>query len=121
MTDRATPETDAAIYCASPNESVVHLGFARKLENERDEAREERDALKADKDLIAGQLFAARGMYEDRDIIAAERDAALAKLAKCREALRQIADSTVMLSHDAGVCISAEHRDKARETLEATI
>jgi hypothetical protein len=82
MTDRATLETDAAIYCASPNESVVHFGFARKLEN--------------------------------------ERDAALAKLAKCREALGQIANAVVMKSHDAGECIAAEHRDQARETFDAT-
>ena len=42
------------------------------------------------------------------------------KLAKCREALKQIAESTVMRSHDAGECIAAEHRDQARETLDAT-
>jgi hypothetical protein len=42
------------------------------------------------------------------------------KLAKCREALGQIAAATVMRSHDAGECIAAEHRDCARETLDAT-
>jgi hypothetical protein len=41
------------------------------------------------------------------------------KLAKCREALGQIANAVVMKSHDAGECIAAEHRDQARETLDA--
>jgi hypothetical protein len=42
------------------------------------------------------------------------------KLAKCREALGQIANAVVMKSHDSGECIAAEHREAARETLEAT-
>jgi hypothetical protein len=42
------------------------------------------------------------------------------KLAKCREVLEQIAGATVMKSHDSGECIAAEHREAARETLEAT-
>jgi hypothetical protein len=51
-------------------------------------------------------------MYEDRDIIAAERDAVLAKLAKCREALGHIARYPNITA--------TAMRDCARATLEAT-
>jgi|694.fasta_scaffold00471_102 hypothetical protein len=128
MSTRATPETDEAAVLPRPmayaDGFVILRHLARKLENERDEAREERDALKADKDLIAGQLFAARGMYEDRDIIAAERDAALAKLAKCREALENIAgcaETNARANSDSDETIALNHiADTAGETLDAT-
>ena len=42
---RPTPETDARTYVPSLGASTVPAEFARKLERERDEAREERDKL----------------------------------------------------------------------------
>jgi len=113
MSARATPETDAAIYCASPNESVVHLGFARKLENERDEAREERDEA-------FGRGIAAGWVKKLRD----DRDAARAKLAKCREALENIAgcaETNARANSDSDETIALNHiADTAGETLDAT-
>ena len=43
MSDRPTPETDAACWREGfgLNSKCVHAEFARKLERERDEAREE--------------------------------------------------------------------------------
>lgn len=42
MSDRPTPETDKAMkYWPSEDSELVYSDFARRLENERDEAREE--------------------------------------------------------------------------------
>jgi uncharacterized coiled-coil DUF342 family protein len=50
----ATPETDAAAdwylaaaYSTDPEDRTVPLAVSRKLERERDEAREQRDSLQA--------------------------------------------------------------------------
>jgi len=106
MSARSTPETDAVWADKSQN----ILEHARKLENERNEA------------IVKLNLETrnANDAYMERATATTERDTALAKLAKCREALKQIAESTVMRSHDSGECISAEHRDQAREALDAT-
>jgi predicted ribosome quality control (RQC) complex YloA/Tae2 family protein len=45
MSDRPTPETDAAERMAYSQEYMVETEFARKLERERDEAREEANKL----------------------------------------------------------------------------
>jgi hypothetical protein len=47
MSDRPTPETDANSWCEnwSSNSEFVTAAFARKLERERDEAREKLQAL----------------------------------------------------------------------------
>jgi hypothetical protein len=146
MSDRATPETDAV--WADKSQSI--LEHARKLEHERDEAilklnletRNANDAYMArakattDRDTALAKLATletrrnsiAREVERlrllvsmlDEDGGAAALTDTLAKLAKCRETLKQIAESTVMRSHDSGECIAAEHRDQARETLDAT-
>ena len=58
---RPTPETDAAqhegLLRGNPMPTqVVHFLFARKLEQERDEAREERDNLKQELEIVTARL-----------------------------------------------------------------
>jgi ribulose 1,5-bisphosphate synthetase/thiazole synthase len=45
MSERATPETDAAEWGITPHDMVVRSGLARKLERELAQAREQRDKL----------------------------------------------------------------------------
>ena len=58
---KSTPETDAAqhegLLRGNPMPTqVVHYLFARKLEQERDEAREERDNLKQELEIVTARL-----------------------------------------------------------------
>lgn len=70
MKDRATPETDAFIASQNHSPTTHHLrNFARKLERERDEAREE--------SLEQARLLGISGERECRLI--AERDEAKKK------------------------------------------
>ena len=52
-----TPETDAAYkYWPSENAELVDAALARKLERERDGAREERDNLKQELEIVTARL-----------------------------------------------------------------
>ena len=87
--DRATTETDV-VWADKSRNIFVH---SRNMERQRDEARWKRMAFKA------------------------ERDTALAKLAKCRKALQLIANE------GAGNKVWGETKPAkiARETLDATL
>jgi len=51
MSDRPTPETDAAAWVEyNPANALVFASFARKLERQRDEAREELINLRVEND-----------------------------------------------------------------------
>jgi multidrug resistance efflux pump len=73
----ATPETDAAAdwylsaaYSTDPDDRTVPLSVSRKLERERDEAREQRDSLQA----------LSQSLAETCVKLKAERDEARAEL-----------------------------------------
>lgn len=55
MSDRPTPETDAELYPMN-GVDIVWPEFARKLERERDEAREERDHFKQELEIVTARL-----------------------------------------------------------------
>lgn len=58
---KSTPETDAVEFqIAGSNHFAVHVIYARKLERERDEAREERDIARLECEEISNELNDAR-------------------------------------------------------------
>lgn len=77
MSERPTPETDEAERMAFAQEYMVPTDFARRLERERDQAREERDKLK--------QLLAADSENVDAYLgVCTERDEAREKAERYR-------------------------------------
>jgi hypothetical protein len=68
MSDRPTPETDNVAQPSSLLQyETVNANFARKLERERDEAREERDKLKQLLSADAENVDAYLGVCIERD------------------------------------------------------
>ena len=68
MTDQPTPETDAEMFLRSPsvNPAYVPHEFARALEIQRNAARAERDALRADsRELKALLLLLANAVHDE--------------------------------------------------------
>lgn len=69
MSDRPTPETDARTYVSSFGASTVPAEFARLLERERDEARQELEEYRS----IAENIGAKKAVSEKEKAIR-ERD-----------------------------------------------
>ena len=136
--DRTTPLTDAATF-GTDDESlnrlygirelpryVVPADFARDLERSLAERTEERDELveRFRKEIKQRQETQKANAFIDAEILAtrtAQRDTALAKLAKCREALESIARYDKDSKHGDGICpYGCDTPSIARQTLEET-
>ena len=63
-TEAATPETDAAERMAFAQEYMVPTDFARKLERERDEAREKAERYRLDANALMLQRDEARELAQ---------------------------------------------------------
>ena len=119
MNNRPTPETDAALYPMN-GVDIVWPDFARRLERERDEAREERDQIKqllaADSERVDAYLGVCIERDEARekyDALATEHMLAVNKLCKERDEARA---EIQRLRLDAQR--EAEHHDRMVKELE---
>lgn len=94
---RPTPETDAEVdsemLCACYPNEYVNADFARKLERERDEAREEIEALRHE---YHGAKAMAGGFKDKIKSLTKERDEARESLENARELNKWL---TVFLEH----------------------
>jgi hypothetical protein len=92
MSDRPTPETDAAEYLISVgrknDEWLVQSDFARKLERERDEAREQTAMWKANHD----NQVSLKAMLMDRPDLG-DRASRIAELIRERDEAREKYDN----------------------------
>lgn len=91
-TDRPTPETDAAEWnwyedCTPENEMIVPAEFARKLERERDELREQAAMWKANHD----NQVALKAMLMERPDLC-DRASRIAELIRERDEAREQRD-----------------------------
>jgi hypothetical protein len=120
--ERPTPETDTA-WADKEQNILVH---ARTLERSLAERTEERDELveRFRKEIKQRQETQRANAFIDAEILAtrtAQRDTALAKLAKCREALESIARYDKDSKHGDGICpYGCDTPSIARQTLEET-
>jgi len=133
MSDRATPETNAALLRYTGGELVtfpsglratVDADFASNLERQRDEARKERDKA------INRQLSCEAAIVEYEKLfghvpheqLLLNMKNTLAKLAKCRQALARICGDATGAYQQIGSHreLFTEISDLARETLDAT-
>lgn len=94
MSDRPTPETDAELHginavCKEDRKLDAMTSHARKLERERDEAREEIEALRHE---YHGAKAMASGFKDKIKSLTEERDEAREENKKFREALEWIAE-----------------------------
>jgi ribosomal protein L9 len=129
-TERPTPETDAAIYLIEivdvGQSECVQPEFGRKLERQRDEAREERDKA------IERQLISEANIVEHEklfghvphDQLLEAMKESVSKLAKCREALENIAacaETNARHNSESDEAIALNHiADTAGEILDQT-
>ncbi len=68
MNERPTPETDAEAWIETDRaNAVVFAKFARKLERERDEAREQRDRLRVQLNHYTQANEMAEQAFRERD------------------------------------------------------
>ena len=102
-----TPETDSQIATFTSISKLkkrfecstgkVSAGFARQLERERDEAREERDIARLEAEEINQELVNARKQIEGLNNFANERFDEIQKVRKerdeAREVLKEIAEA----------------------------
>jgi chromosome segregation ATPase len=94
-----TPETDAltSVGLENADRECVPSGFARILERERDEAREERDIARLEAEEINQELVNARKQIEGLNNFANERFDEIQKVRKerdeAREVLKEIAEA----------------------------
>ena len=109
MSRRPTPETDAAVIPLNGDYVVWH-GFARRMECDRDEAREERDKLKqllkADSENVDAYLGVctalaeaesmADGLAEQAERLRKERDEARAEQDKAKTELEMWRDGNIL-------------------------
>ena len=107
MSNRPTPETDASQHegllrgNAMPTQ-VVHVNFARKLERERDEAREQIEVCRG---IIERTVIARNSALSDLAELERERDEA-------REAIRALAEHG-----ESEIQRITKERDEARGAL----
>ena len=109
MSDRPTPETDAeSCYPDSNLGECICADFARKLERERDEARDDADHWKIEYEIVVSRLC---GVKHDRDngiiaeneiipVLRKERDEAREKLSAAWKSLRDSQDEVLRLTFE---------------------
>ncbi len=118
MSERPTPETDAAERMAFAQEYMVPTAFARKLERERDQAREA--AAKWESSLERAGAEQARRADENREwALRAERERD-----EAREALENHTTATIHTCHSEckrPMCVLRRERDEAREKLSRVL
>ena len=128
MSDRQTPETDAALYPTN-GVDIVWPEFARKLERERDEARElHRNALRereATEKEVDATLERAHKAERERDEAIAGRQAykqlAVKHAQERDEARSKLEDLDVAAIHTCHdqcqrpMCVLRRERDESRE------
>jgi len=104
-----TPETDAAERMAYAQEYMVPTDFARKLERERDEARE---SLKHISEYGTDEINAAVELRQKLATALVERDEAREELHDIRLNLGEDADGYTLLH---AVCVLQNERNEAME------
>lgn len=117
---RPTPETDAVAEAVGMGHFMVDAEFARRLERERDEAREEAGHWKTEYEIVVDRL---RGRKHPRDNGIIADDEIIPKLERERDEAREASDKWKKL-HDIkdelfkkGIAEVERERDEAREAL----
>ena len=125
--ERPTPLTDAAEYSYTDQDGieqyVVKSDFAHYFERSLAERTEERDKLLEKQSWLITHPTAIEAAHQVVEWTKCEqdRDAALAKLAKCREALESIAEYWNGHSNERAMQDACEHNaNRAQQTLEET-
>lgn len=110
---RNTPETDAEVARQQPWQDQRWADFARRLERERDEAREH---LKAIEEYGTEEINAAVELRQKLAVALVERDEAIARCERQRQRIIYLEGAT---NHATGTPLgkAIEERDKAREEL----
>ena len=114
MTKRPTPETDARTYVPSLGASTVPAKFARKLERERDEAREKAERYRIEANAMMMQRDEAREKYDN---LATEHMLAVNKLCNELDEARAISQQLI---HIASHCLG-RHDNTNPETITDAI